>query len=383
MDNKKALLLIVPFFAILLVIFALSFLDNDNLNSTEEARALTQFPVMDLNNPQYTTNNINDYVTDQFPYRKILLKTYSALELMQGKRDVRDLYIADGQWLLSKTYKADFTQLTGHVIAASHKYPDVSFWYAILPVKSYCLPDLDNYNYDTASAENLAALQKIFKGHQQIHVVDAADYMRNNFTTAQKKQQWYKTDYHWNALGAAATAEYIIDQMYQTKVISAPLDQTKLQINQIDALYQGDLNRRFSNLFSMNETITTVSAVDCDSYRYYFSADDSQSVARDTIIGSANDSAIVDYSGIYTYNIAYYRVVNSDAPEKKTLVIFKDSLENPTTDIFCSVFEQVIVMDARNSELVTFADVMKNADLVLFMLHQNNPADETRAYIDI
>ncbi len=380
MKNKKALLVIVPFFAILLIFFALSFMDSDKDYSAEEVRTLAQFPMMDLNQPQYITSSINDYVTDQFPYRSFFVKMYTIFELQQGKKDIRDIYVADDQWLFPKTYLADFTQLTGHVIKASLTYPDVTFCYAILPVKNYCLPDLDNYQYDTASAENLAILQNIFKGHR-VQVIDVADYMRNSFSTAEKEQQWYKTDYHWNASGAASAAEYIIDQMFQAKIISAPLDQSRLQFNNIDALYQGDLNRRFSNQFSMHENIVTVSAIDCENYRYYLSADDSQPVARNTIIGSANDGDVVDYNGIYTYNIAYYRVVNSDAPEKKTLVIFKDSLQNPTTDVFSSVFEQVVVIDARNKEAVTFANVMKNADIVLFMLHQNNPASETEAFI--
>ncbi len=73
------------------------------------------------------------------------------------------------------------------------------------------------------------------------------------------------------------------------------------------------------------------------------------------------------------------RVVNPNARSRQHILLLKDSFQNPTTDYFTEVFEEVNVIDPRvYTEPESFPELLKKCDIdiVLFLYQQQNISEE-------
>lgn len=143
------------------------------------------------------------------------------------------------------------------------------------------------------------------------------------------------------------------------------------------------MNRRFSYLLSTNEAIPFYTPRSTDSFRYFLSGD--KEAARQSIVarGVGVDKA-PNYNTISTDNLGYFRIENPDALTDKCILILKDSLENPMTDYFTTLYRQVIVIDPRSyAEPYSFPELAERygVDLVLFIYHQNNISTELTQFL--
>ncbi len=379
---------IAVFFGFLTLLLALSLFLPDAPRSESENRALVQKPVNDLSDLRALTGQYENYVVDQFPYRETLLSLYTRLELAQGKRFVRDTYLTDGDYLLPLCYPVSsqslqaFTQAIGDAAAA---HPEIDFAFAVLPQKSDMLyelasPYLDNRVGERNKQALLAALAKL----PTVQCIDVGAYFTETYPLAERSQLYYRTDFHWNAHGAFAAAQYI-GGLLVPEGITAP-DSEDFVWEEIggNRTYAGDLNRRFSYRFSTEERIPYYRPENTQKLQYFLSADDAQPVDRTAIIGSGLLQDTLTYGGISTENLGYYRVVNPRAPVERCVVILKDSFQDPTTDYFSELYAQVVVIDPRAYHApYTFAELLaeNDVDLVLFMYHQSNASAELAAFL--
>ncbi len=261
------------------------------------------------------------------------------------------------------------------------------FYYAIIPIKNYALSFIDSdYIVDKNSDTNRSLLASSMEGLDSIKTIDVAANFIDNFTEDQLESLYFRSDFHWNAKGAYEAANLIQKHFAHEGTISesdmfVPEDFDWITLDH--ASYQGDLNRRFSNLFPMNEEIPIISLKNQEGLTYYLSVDDSQPADRADIIGKNTQNTSLTYNDIYTDNIALYKAHNINAPSDKTLIIFKDSLENPMTDFFSAVFREVIVIDARFNVPVDMTGLLESKEdsVILFMFHQNNASAELISYL--
>lgn len=387
MHSKKCLILIVPVFACLLTFFVLGMYTVPQLTSSAENRQLMQMPVLDTSNVSKFTQDLSTYVVEQFPFREDLLKAYSFLELMQRKKFSRETYIAQDAWLMTASYRFKDDQLknlSGALSNAVSKAPqNVEFYYTILPIKSACFASLEpNYIDDSASEYNRKHLSEELGGQGRVKIIDVSKYFDDSFDQSGRKAMYFHTDYHWNALGAYNAADYIQKMLssfgsIKTGDMFSEMDFTFESAK--DKLYQGDLNRRFSNLFDMKEQIPIVTPRDKDRLQYFVSVGDEKPVNRSDIVGSGLYKDVITYNDAYTGNLGYCRIVNDLAPCGKKILIFKDSYEDPMGEYFASIFKEVQLIDLRYySEPYDFSDLInkKPADIVMFMFHQNNCSQE-------
>jgi len=369
-QNKHQLWIVLPFFAFLLLFLAASVILPDHVYSLEEGRELTQKPAFRLS----ATAQWEDYAVDQFPLRSRFLKVYSALELAQGRKMSRNTYISDGQWLLTPVYKVEERHLQSllEAVAAAEENTDAAFYYGVLPQKNDMLPELEpEYFYNAAGDYNKARLLEGLEKLGTVQVLDVGGWLLETFTPEERMQMYYKGDFHWNHLGAYWAAAYLCDAM------GCPADEHDFEWQQLQLPYEGDLNRRFSYLFSQNEEIPYYTYRDAENLRYYDAPDAAVPVERATIVGTGLGNGAVDYNGLSTFNLGYYRVEN---PERDgCLLILKDSFQNPTIDYFSAVYGEIHVIDPRfyGEERDFYELVEENeVDTVLFLFHQNNASQE-------
>lgn len=146
----------------------------------------------------------------------------------------------------------------------------------------------------------------------------------------------------------------------------------------LDCPYRGDLNRRFSYLFSMQEEIPYYSIRETSELQYYDAKD--VEVPRESIWARGLQSGEeMQYNLLSTENLGFYRICNPNARSARRVLILKDSMEDPMTDYWAELFSETIVIDPRSylreeslPELVAEYDI----DMALFLYHQNNLSEE-------
>lgn len=384
-------MIILPFFTILCFFAVFSMFDADQTMSFEENRMLAQRPDLNVEDLNGFTGSYATYATEQFPLRPKMMKLYSKTQLTLGKKDVRDTYVTKDGWLLPKEYKVPLEQAKKYIqsiltVVSDPEYSKVDFYYAILPFKTALFYKMDDRYITSENGEfNRKKLITAFQG-SPMQTIDVSGYFSRAFSIEELQKMYFKTDLHWNANGAFAAADYIQHNMVpktikiEEKAGKSDFSWTLLS----EKLYQGDINMRFSNLFDMHEEIPVFIPQTGQNSRYYLSVDDQKPAERGEIIGNGSGKDTVSYNDVYTKNFGYYRIDNPDANSKKRLLILKDSYQNPTTDVFSSVFSEVDVIDPRYfKEPYSFKEFVKQRkiDAVLLMFHQDNFSPELEQFL--
>ncbi len=381
------LLVICCFFGFFLFCLVRGLAQPDRPSSAAENRSLAQRPAMRRVVTDFGgfAKDFESYAADQFPDREQLIGVYTALELAQGKKFARKAYCLQGGWLLTKptpTNPADLSDLQEALTQAARTLDRPLVW-CVLPLKNEALYDLEPaYFSDETGETNKQALTAALAQVGGLTVIDAEAPLVTG-TLADREQYFYKTDFHWNARGAFAAAQEAARQLAGAGMIAAasvPQAEDFLWSELGgERRYQGDLNVWFSNQFSMREDIPRYVLKNAADLRYFLHPGDTESVPRETIVGSGLDKDPVTYNDVFTYNLGYYRVENPAAPEAASVLILKDSFQNATTDYLSAIFRSITVVDPRSyqetSDLASLLDA-DGIDLVLFFYHQNNVSRE-------
>lgn len=375
----------ILFFLLFAVLLVLLLFGPRETRSLTEGRALAGRPVMDLHDPAALTQAFTDYAADHLPLREDLLRLDTRVQVALGKRSVRDALIADDGWLFLRVYRADSWQRERLLSALDHAMqdcPDVSFVYGVLPHKTDALPErtapyLDS-RIGTENRQTLeAAMEERLPG---LLAVDVAGEFLTNYSASERESFYFKTDFHWNPRGAFAASADLAAAMQENGLLDGVVLPAAEDFawQDLDCPYRGDLNRRFSYLFSMQEEIPYYSIRETSELQYYDAKD--VEVPRESIWARGLQSGEeMQYNLLSTENLGFYRICNPNARSARRVLILKDSMEDRMTDYWAELFSEIIVIDPRSylreeslPELVAEYDI----DMALFLYHQNNLSEE-------
>ncbi len=391
MRKITAYLTVIAFFGILAGCALLGIALPDAQSSLAENRTLTARPVNDLSDLEALTENWNNYAVDQFPMRERLLGVYSALELIQGKRFARNTYVTSDGWLLTFPYTLTDSSLQdlASALEGAAGRTGVPFVYALLPQKNDMLAGLAEPYLDAANtSSNRTRLLDAIASANGVTAADVSGDFLELYGENEAERMYYRTDFHWNALGAFRAAESVAEELAHEGIISnADIpreDDFEWRDLTSKAEYMGDLNRRFSNLLSTREFIPYYGVKNAERIEYYTSVDDSVKVERSEIVARGLGSTELNYSTLSTDNLGYFRVINPDARSDKRVLILKDSYQNLTTDYFTELFREVNVIDPRAYRDIPLQELVKtrNIDAVIFMFHQENVSSELIGFLN-
>lgn len=383
LKKQAAWLVIVPFFVLLLALLILGLRLPDESYGEAEGRKLAQRPALSLALTDFASfsQRWDNYTADQFPFRAELLRQHSAIQKALGKMFARDVYILDNGWMLSPIYRSDPQQLAAYTDAlrnakASVGVPIVS---CVLPEKNDVLHDLAPKCYDNAVNEQNLALMLDALDSAGIPAIDVGKVFRE-LSLAERKDCYYKTDFHWNHRGACLAAEDICGHLAELGFLEpeALPDADAFLWKELGAehRFQGDLNRRFSNVYSMEEQIPFYEIEHKEDLRYF---DKDGPVSREALVGSGLQETVLDYNGLSTYNLGYWRVENPGLPDGRHVLILKDSFQNACSDYLTAAFASMTVVDPRSVDASLDLPALvqqSGADLILLMYHQDNLSPE-------
>jgi len=197
--NRSFLPLILCFCLFLLLGLALHLFLPDRSFSENENRYLTKMPrftVKGLVNGSFT-EDFEDYITDQFPFRDRWLDLKSRTERLLGKTENNDVFLCSGDTLISRVADPDPLQVDTALEALQtlRDNAGVPVYLALIPtaadIWSDRLPDYAN------TADQAAIIEDIYS-RCGVNTVD----IRSSLLAHRDQDIFYRTDHHWTTLGA-------------------------------------------------------------------------------------------------------------------------------------------------------------------------------------
>ncbi len=210
MNKKKtgALPLLLCFAGFLLAGLLLHILLPDRDYSENENRYLTQRPGFTLKAlfSGSFTDDFEDYITDQFPFRDRWLDLKSRVERFSGKTENNGVFFCKEDTLISRFPEPADSAVSGGIRAVNTlaENASVPVYLALIPSAAEVWHRRLPPNADTADQRGL--IEEIYGGVNAIPV-DILSALEAHSEEA----IYYRTDHHWTTLGAcygyAATAE--------------------------------------------------------------------------------------------------------------------------------------------------------------------------------
>lgn len=383
MNNNKAKWLIVPFIIIIMGTFIINIMYKDKAVSVSENRALEQKPTLeDLKKGEYT-NKFESYFSDQFPFREELSNVYTKAKLTFGSNKVRNYYLLDDNWIMPtpveiisdkqlENLAKDINELAQIGIETNKKV-----YYASIPHKESMLSHL--YPKYTEGLDNVINNKNRLKKYidiGKVKFINVDDYFLKKFTEAERENLYFKTDHHWNGIGAFEGFKYIIEEM--NILDKKPWDEYTTTMYD-KGFFLGSYNKNLNKLVKEDETIPYVYKKDKPNYKY-FQFDGSKDVEgkeEDFVAQDRNKGEIL-YGGAYVFSdvCSILKIRNNKALTNKKVIIFRDSYQAPTSWLFADIFAEVQLVDPRYVEKLdmTIDDIVRksDADIVIFMYNNKD-----------
>lgn len=392
MNKRKAIILITPFLVIIFGVSILNFIKKDKELSSAENRNLQQRPTLEnLKNRNFTTT-YETYYTDQFIGRDKLLKLNTVLDIILNKSTIKDHYITKDNWILGKTStsklkKEDYEETSKVVNNEAQKAKNLGkeVYYVSLPHKvntlDYMYPKYIDKSYGMENSDTFLSL--LNKEH--INTIDVGRYFVNNFENKELEKFYFKTDHHWNSIGAYEGFRYIINQLVNNNTLpKIDLNQYKYKIDTVkNKTFVGSYNRNLYNLYSTDEEVPFVYMDRVYNNEYYEIKDNKfEKVDKNKIINQGIDNKELNYNSAYTGDYPYYKIINKESRTNKKVLIVRDSYQAPLTWLFSDIFEEVEVIDPRHINM-KLDDVLNisNSDIVMFMFNNGQKVLDMMNYI--
>ena len=330
--NKLNILYIVLFVLILLVPGVTMLVPNTNEADTGEKRTLTTLP--EFTSTESFTSSIEHYFNDHFGFRSTLIFVSNFIKIHLFKSTPKpehnqfgkDGYIFftkkdDGifnsfthQDLMSDTQLANGLQKQ-EFIRDSLQHLGVKYELAFWPNKHTIYKEKLPESLYKQIPDTLSLTDQVTSYFKANHfpVTDVRDAL---FKAKEKEQLYYKLDSHWNSTGAYIAYKTFCQQTY-SRLGLKPFKRSDFKITKKHSL-SGDL----IEMMGVKET-------------YVFS----DSVPEYTLIDSTKS-----YKRIYPEGITFPTVVteNLNAPQQKTLLVFRDSYTTALVQFFSLHYKKVI-----------------------------------------
>lgn len=378
MNRKKAKYIALPFIIIIIGIFFVHIISKDKESSASENRVLAQKPtIKDIEEGEYTSK-FESYFSDQFPFREELSEIYSRAQMMLGKNKIKDYYLLENNWIMptpSKLMSNNELKETANEINELSKIAANSnkkVYYASTPHKESMLTHL--YPKHTNGLTNAINNKNEFKSYldlDTINFIDVDEDFLEKFNESQRENLYFKTDHHWNGIGAYEGFKSIIEEM---NIVDNTYWDNYTQTLFDRGYFLGSYNKNLNNLVEEDETIPYVHLKDKPNYEYYkFDGKTEVKGKEEDFVATRRNEKEILYGGAYMFGNAcsILKIKNEDALSDKKILILRDSYQAPSSWLFADIFSEVQLVDPRYIRDLNMSidDIIKDsdADIVMFM----------------
>jgi hypothetical protein len=397
MNRKKSKYIVVPFLVIINIVFLMNIFVPDRKVSIAENRNLEKKPtIKDIINGTYVSK-FEKYYTDQFVFREEMISINRMFEVKLEKSEVDNYYLVENNWILGKfpqiltSSKLDqYTDAINELSKISHNLgKDVYF--ALTPHKTNMFKHL--YPKFVDNKENININKKSFESRLKSNIItflDIDEYMLDKFSDKEREKLYFKTDHHWNGLGAFEGFKLMAEEMdlgVSSQVLEEHFNKYKtMEYNKMDFI--GSYNRNLNMLVDEKEYPIYV-YLENQNYKYFLNdGKKDKKIKEEDVIATLRNKNEWDYGGAYVRGSVcnILKIKNADALIDKKILVFRDSYQAPTTLMFADLFSEVLFVDPRNIEKVdmTYEQIIKNidSDIIMFMYNSSGFDSMIKTMID-
>lgn len=316
----------------------------DRRQSESENRLLQQMPTFSLSSVADGSymQNLERYLTDQFPARDWLVRGKTYLDLLCGRQQINGIYVGSDGYLFEPQTTPDDEQIETITAAMKDfclKNPDLQKAVIISPNASCILQDKLPYGvkqYDqrtlldelkqNISAENTSQLK-------QFHWIDCAALL----SESGDEPVFYCTDHHWTT---RAAYRVFLDTAQQWQLDT---DGVEYDFAAVSADFRGTLAAS-SGICHINDEMEI--CVPHDSEGQYVIEYETENVKTATFFDSGKLASANQYEIFMGGNFGKI-IISTTAETDQTLLIFKDSYANCMIPMLAPYFSQIVVIDPR------------------------------------
>lgn len=378
MNKKRAKYVIMPFVMLIGSGFLLNLTNKDKENSFSENRALEQKPGIESIKDRTYTKKYEKYFSDQFIFREEIMTFYDKFKVLAGSNKIKNYYVLDNNWIMptptkelyDEAIKRDSDKIGKLTDVATESGKDV--YYVSTPHKESVLSHLYPKSLRNMS-KALSNRDRLMKelSDKNIKFINIDKYFLGNFDEKERENLYFKTDHHWNGVGAYEGFKYIVHELG----LDSKIDWNDYKTSVLNkGSFLGSYNKNLNKLVKEKEEIQYVHNKKGTKYQYFkFDGKKDAPVKEEDVLATRRNEKEILYGGAYMFGNAcnILKIKNNDAPINKKVLVFRDSYQSPTSWLFADVFSEVQLVDVRYIDKLnmTSEDIIKNsdADMVMFM----------------
>ena len=280
-------------------------------------------------------NDIESFLSDQFPYRKKLVLAQNELKYLLGKRDISGAYICKEGRLVQKITEGDINKNAAfsyadkiNSIAKNNKVFVMLIPSAEITMKNELPKGAPVYDFDSLYSELENRLVNA-------NCIDLKDTLSGDY--------FYKTDHHWNANGAYRAYNAFCNAKGEK---AETIDSFELKTVCND--FQGTLYSKTLVVETKDEIRlpkTGELKVTADGKKIGFYVFDALETKDKYNVFEGGNHGIVE-------------IENKDAKSDKTLLILKDSFANSFVPYITGDYSKIIMLDERYT-FISVSDYVK------------------------
>lgn len=367
-NSKKfkalCLLLNFVFYAVITGVLALCVWMPDIEKSESENRMLAQRPT-----PTFSSitdgsfmEDFESYMTDQFPFRDLIVSTKSYIERLSGKRKINNIYIGDDGYLLEEQTVPDDAQIdtiTSAIKEFSVKNKDIKKAVAISPNATQVLKNKLPYNVELYNQKEQLDRIKTLIGSENVSWIDCEDILTSSDDDT---QIFYRTDHHWTTRAAYNVFDSIASGW------NMDAEKQNYQFFSVSDSFQGTLSSS-SGVSDITDIIEI--CVPYNSKETYVVEYESQQLKKSTLFDKDKLNQKNQYEVFFGGNFDKI-IISTTADTNDTLLIFKDSYANCMIPMFTPFFSEIVVIDPRYfNDMLDDVMLEYNFTHVLFLYNLN------------
>lgn len=345
MDSEKKkwqACITVAMFCILIFGFTVATIFMPNKEFSEiENRVLARMPEVKINEIFNGNFEIDyeEYLTDQFIFRNGWISLKTSMERLLGKRESKDIYFAEDDYLIEKHTGAFTTQIAKRNITALadfvEKY-EVQFGkghMSVLIVPNAADILLDKLPPFAESGSGSNYLEQIAESLPNNVWFDSASVLRDHMA----EEIYYRTDHHWKTLAA-----FYVYQAWAVHQGYTRCELTNYKIQAVTDCFEGTIQSKLG-IDTEGDTIELFLSVNEPAYTVY----------RNNINKTGN--SLYDYAALETkdkYAVYFggnesFLQIRTEIENGRKILVIKDSYANCFIPFMLGEFQEIDILDLR------------------------------------
>lgn len=329
--------------------------------SENEFRYLTKFNEITFDKiiNRETMDNIEEYISDHYPFRESFIKIKNRFELLIGKQSINNVIVID-KYLIEQYNGFDNKDKLIDVLNTFKDNNDIDISLMLVPTSISINTNYLNKYQNTD--EQINDIKYIYNNLDNINKIDVYNTLKKE---NKNKEMYYKTDHHWTTFGA----------LEAYKVFSK--NNENIDLRKVSSKFRGTIYSKvlISDLY---DDIYIYDISDELKVTYYLGTknDIKESVYNFSYLDSKDK-----YSIFLDNNKPLIKIENKSLDKDNNILVIKDSYANSFIPFLTRDYKEIHVIDPRYYNLSISEYIKKNKiKEVLFLYNMNTINDDTGIY---